>query len=120
VRERAEKAEKAEADRRRREHATLALEAAREALRAKGRAQEAALAAELKAIKIQNSFLGASKDAIEAASFAGQTAGARREADVLQSAAKQSSLRAEEIQAKEVRRRRGGGGGWGGNRRARG
>jgi hypothetical protein len=103
ARAKAQRADKAEAEQRRREEATLKLEQARTQLRAKGRAAEAALAAELREISFKNQYLGTGREAVEASKFESLESGARREAAALQQAAKDGALRKGEIRAREVR-----------------
>ncbi|KAJ1622286.1 hypothetical protein T492DRAFT_1063602 [Pavlovales sp. CCMP2436] len=98
----AERDQKAEAEKRRREEATLKLEVAREGLRAKGREAEAALAAELRQIKLKNQFLGANKEAVEADKFASLESGMRREASALQQNAQDESRRKAQIREREI------------------
>lgn len=100
------KAEREAADRLRREDAALQLESAREALRAKGRAAEAELAAELKRIKVKSQFLGKDTAAVEAAKYGSLERGAGREAAERQRGGQASALRQVQLKDKEVSRRR--------------
>ena len=96
----------AEAEKRERvADAQLKLHAKVEEKREKRRKEDAALAAELKAIRIKNQFLGADKEAVERKKWESQQAGAQREIAQRQRAKQDDALKAAALVEKETRQR---------------
>ena len=86
--------------------AQLKLHAQIEAKRAATKREDAALAAELKAIKIKNQFLGADKEAVERKKWESQQAGQQREIVQTQREKQHVAVKAAELTDKEKRQRR--------------
>ena len=86
--------------------AQLKLHAQIEAKRAATKREDAALAAELKAIKIKNQFLGADKEAVERKKWESQQAGQQREIVQTQREKQHVAVKLAELTDKEKRQRR--------------
>ena len=96
----------AEAEKRERvADAQLKLHATLEEKREKRRQEDKALAAELKAIRIKNQFLGADKEAVERKKWESQQSGAQREIAQRQYAKQDDALKAAALVEKETRQR---------------
>ena len=86
--------------------AQLKLHAQIEAKRAAAKKEDAALAAELKAIKIKNQFLGADKEAVERKKWESLQAGQEREIVKTQREKQHAAVKLAELTDKEKRQRR--------------